>query len=103
MKRPSGWLAGLPLVLVVAAFALSNRQRVTLDLWPLPVETTLPLYLAVLGPLALGLLGGAARGAAAAAGAVAAARPRLKPPRLKTGTPVGRPARPRRRRRVIPA
>jgi uncharacterized integral membrane protein len=64
--RISGWVAGVPLVILAAIFALSNRSMVTLDLWPLPFDLDLPLYLVVLGPLAIGLVGGASLAWAAA-------------------------------------
>jgi len=46
--------------IVVVTFALANREAVTLSLWPLPLDVTLPLYIAVLGGLAAGLIIGAA-------------------------------------------
>jgi uncharacterized integral membrane protein len=54
--RIIGWIIGLPALLVVAIFAVANRQPLTLELWPLPWSVEVPLYLAVLGPLVLGLL-----------------------------------------------
>ena len=40
-------------------FAAANRQDTLLDLWPLPYEVGLPVFLLVLVPLVLGfLLGG---------------------------------------------
>ena len=53
------WLLGLPLGLVVVVFAIANRQEIHLDLWPLPFGIDLAAYLAVLAPLALGLVIGA--------------------------------------------
>jgi len=61
-----GWLAAVPVVVWAVIFALSNRAPVALDLWPLPVEPAVPLYGAVLGPLGLGILAGAALAWAAA-------------------------------------
>ena len=43
----------------MVVFAVANRQEIHLDLWPLPFGIDIPAYLAVLGPLALGLVGGA--------------------------------------------
>ncbi|CAA7620878.1 lipopolysaccharide assembly protein LapA domain-containing protein [Magnetospirillum sp. SS-4] len=57
--RVLAWLVGLPLAAVAAVFAVANRQEIRLDLWPLPVGLEIPAYLAVLGPLAAGLLAGA--------------------------------------------
>lgn len=49
------------IVVVVVVFALANRGPVTLSLWPLPFQDiTVPLYAAVLAPMALGLLLGVA-------------------------------------------
>ncbi len=53
------WLIGLPIAVLAIIFAVSNRAGVLVDLWPLPWEVTLPLYLLVLGALALGLIVGA--------------------------------------------
>lgn len=52
-------LLGLLAVLAVV-FALANREVVTVNLWPLPFDKTMPLYIAVLGAVALGLILGAA-------------------------------------------
>ena len=38
--------------------AVSNRQPVQLELWPLPHLVVLPLYLLVIGLLLLGVLAG---------------------------------------------
>lgn len=54
------WVIGLPIAVLAIIFAVSNRGGVLVDLWPLPWEVTLPLYLLVLGALALGLVIGAA-------------------------------------------
>jgi lipopolysaccharide assembly protein A len=53
------WILVVIVAVVLAAFAVSNRQIVALELWPLPWLLELPLYLAVLGALLLGLLAGA--------------------------------------------
>jgi lipopolysaccharide assembly protein A len=51
------------LILIVAAglslFAASNRDPVSLGLWPLPFLVRVPLYLVVFAALTLGLLAGA--------------------------------------------
>lgn len=46
-----GWLFAAPLLLLIILFAVTNRQDITLGLWPLPVEATLPLYTLILGLL----------------------------------------------------
>jgi uncharacterized integral membrane protein len=56
--RLLAWIIGLPLAVLVAAFAVANRAEIHFDLWPLPFGVDLPGYLAVLGPLALGLVAG---------------------------------------------
>lgn len=53
------WVIGLPIAVLAIIFAVSNRDAVQVDLWPLPWEVMLPLYLLVLGALALGLVVGA--------------------------------------------
>ena len=53
------WWAGLALVAVVLVlFAVSNREGVSVGLWPLPVLVQLPLYLVVLGTLIVGFFFG---------------------------------------------
>ena len=44
----------VPVAALAASFAVANRTPATLSLWPLPFEIELPLYVAVLGALALG-------------------------------------------------
>lgn len=53
------WIIGLPLAAIAIIFAVSNRQMVTVELWPLPWTADLPLYLLSLGTLAIGILIGA--------------------------------------------
>lgn len=60
LARTIAWLTGLPLALLVVLFAVANRQPVALELWPVPGAVELPIYLAVLGALAVGLVVGAA-------------------------------------------
>lgn len=46
-------------ILVIAAaaiFAVANRQDATLNLWPFPITLTMPVFVAVLGALAAGLV-----------------------------------------------
>ena len=54
------WLFVIVVAAVLADFAVTNRTSVTLGLWPLPFVVELPLYLAILGGLLVGFLGGAA-------------------------------------------
>lgn len=50
----------IPVAIVVVAFAVANRQPATISLWPLPWDLSVPVFLAVLGALAIGaLIGGA--------------------------------------------
>jgi len=50
----------LAVALVAVLFALSNREPVELSVWPLPFEVRLPLFLALIGALTLGVMIGAA-------------------------------------------
>lgn len=54
-----GWLLAIPVALLIVVFAVANRHEVRLDLWPLPWAMDLPVYLAVLGALAKGIVIGA--------------------------------------------
>jgi len=54
------WIVVAPVATVLALFAVSNREAVTLGLWPLPLEFDLPLYLAILLALLIGFISGAA-------------------------------------------
>ncbi len=63
----------LPLVLLLlavlaVAFAVPNRHVVPLNLWPFRLELQAPLFLMVLGALALGLLAGVLGGWLGASG-----------------------------------
>ena len=52
----------IPVAAVFVVFAVANRHRVTLELWPLPLEVDIPVYIAVLGALAAGVaIGGSAQ------------------------------------------
>ena len=59
MKYVARILLGLLAALAVV-FALANRAVVTVNLWPLPFDMPMPLYIAILGAVALGLILGAA-------------------------------------------
>lgn len=56
--RYLSWIITLPLALIAVLFAVSNRELVTLSLWPLPFTMDAPLYLASLVALVVGFLGG---------------------------------------------
>lgn len=62
MKALLRILVALILAGAVAWFAAANRGTVTVSLSPAPLEMTLPVYLAVLSPLSLGLIFGALLG-----------------------------------------
>jgi len=47
-------------ILLAAVFAVSNREDVTLSFSPLPFELTMPVYAAILGAFAVGLVVGTA-------------------------------------------
>ncbi|CCG08815.1 lipopolysaccharide assembly protein LapA domain-containing protein [Pararhodospirillum photometricum] len=59
MRKLSFWLIGLPLAALVAVFAVNNRAVAEVSLWPTPFTVDLPVYLLVLGALAVGLIAGA--------------------------------------------
>src|SRR5690348_3542867 len=52
------WIVVAIVAAALALFAMSNREAVTLGLWPLPFELDLPLYLAVLAALLIGFIAG---------------------------------------------
>jgi uncharacterized integral membrane protein len=59
MKKIVVRLILLPILVVVAVFAIANRQPVELSLWPLPWDAQAPLFLVLLASLLLGaLIGG---------------------------------------------
>lgn len=45
--------------LLVILFAVSNRQPLTIEIWPLPYQLSLGLYAVILLTLALGFIAGA--------------------------------------------
>lgn len=49
----------VPLTLAFVVFAVANRGTVLVSLWPFGVDIGLPLFLLVLGALAVGLVVGA--------------------------------------------
>ena len=52
-------LAAVPFAIVVVAFAIANRHAVEVSLDPLPFGFGLPLYVVVIGGLAVGFAAGA--------------------------------------------
>ncbi len=49
----------VPLTLAFVVFAVANRDPVSVSLWPFGIAVGLPLFLLVLGALAVGLVVGA--------------------------------------------
>jgi putative membrane protein len=52
------WIVLALIALVLILFAVSNRENVSVELWPLPALVELPLYLVVLGTLLVGFFAG---------------------------------------------
>ncbi|HZB92334.1 MAG TPA: lipopolysaccharide assembly protein LapA domain-containing protein [Stellaceae bacterium] len=52
------WLVTLPVAIVAVAFAVENLERVPVGLWPFSDALFMPLYLVVLGALAVGFIAG---------------------------------------------
>ena len=52
------WLLLVPLIVLFVAFAIANRQIVTLSLDPAPISIRAPLYSFVLAGIFVGLLAG---------------------------------------------
>ena len=50
------WIFVLLVALVLALFAVSNRESVALGLWPVPFLVEIPLYVAMLAALAVGFV-----------------------------------------------
>lgn len=53
------WVFVAVVATALALFAVTNRQVVSLGLWPLPFVLDLPLYLAILAALLIGFVAGA--------------------------------------------
>lgn len=53
------WFFVLIVAVVLALFAVANRDSVALGLWPFPLVLEAPLYLAIIAALVLGFLIGA--------------------------------------------
>jgi uncharacterized integral membrane protein len=52
------WAVTLLVAILGATFAVSNRQPVGIDFWPLPIAVEAPLFLIILALLALGFAAG---------------------------------------------
>jgi uncharacterized integral membrane protein len=52
------WLVTGPVLLILVIFAISNRETVSVTLWPIPVLLEAPLYLVVLLAALFGFLVG---------------------------------------------
>jgi len=50
------WIFVLLVALVLALFAVSNRESVALGLWPVPFLVEIPLYVAMLAALSVGFV-----------------------------------------------
>ncbi len=59
MTRILSWVIMVPFALVVIVFSAVNRDLVTLNLWPLPNEITVPVFTLVLAVFIFGFLFGA--------------------------------------------
>ncbi len=65
--RGVSWIAILGVAIILGLFAASNREAVSLGLWPLPFLVGLPLYLVVFAAIIAGFLVGAVTAWAAGA------------------------------------
>jgi uncharacterized integral membrane protein len=46
--RRFAWIVTLPIIAIVTIFAVMNRQEVALNLWPLPWDFVVPVFLLTL-------------------------------------------------------
>ena len=58
VRRFLVWILIPPIALVLALFAIANRDNVIVSIDPLPFTFALPLHLVVFGSLAVGLISG---------------------------------------------
>ena len=58
MKRILSGVIMLPFALVVIVFSAVNRELITLNLWPLPNEITVPIFTLVLAVFIFGFIWG---------------------------------------------
>ena len=56
------WLVIVPLLVIAALFAISNREPVAVGLWPFFDGVTMPLFAALIGTLYIGFVLGAVVG-----------------------------------------
>ncbi|HVY98696.1 MAG TPA: LapA family protein [Dongiaceae bacterium] len=56
--RRFGWIVSIPVIVIVALFAVNNRQTVEIELWPLPWAPSTPLFLLTLCAVLFGFLFG---------------------------------------------
>jgi uncharacterized integral membrane protein len=83
------WLISAPLLAIAASFAITNRQTVTLGLWPFDEQVVVPQYVVVFVALVIGFLWGALLGLVSAA----LSRPRLRKGRGRGPVPpAGKPS-----------
>jgi len=59
LRRLIGWIVGLPLAVVVIAFAIANRGPVAVSLDPLPFVVEAPLFAVVFAGVVVGMAIGA--------------------------------------------
>ncbi len=58
MKRFS-WVLTAPITLVILVLAVTNRQDVTLEIWPFGIQLDYPLYLIIMISVGVGIFTGA--------------------------------------------
>jgi uncharacterized integral membrane protein len=57
--RRFGWIVSIPVIVIVALFAVDNRQGVAIELWPLPwAFPAIPVFVLTLGAVLFGFLFG---------------------------------------------
>lgn len=55
--RYVSWIITVPLTVIIIVFAVSNRHAMSIELWPLPIDSVvLPTYLVLLVALLLGII-----------------------------------------------
>lgn len=58
MKRIISWIVMIPFAIVVIIFSASNLELVTVNLWPMPHELTVPMFTMILTVFIVGFLMG---------------------------------------------
>lgn len=56
--RNLSWIILFPLAVVLIVFAVSNRNAVSVDLWPFPVSLEVPLFALLFAALLIGVFWG---------------------------------------------